>query len=507
MKPSSARRRIAHSVRGVLAALTVAGLAACASTPTPTPDVKPKSQPTARPVANMTSFSEALVCMDDLFYAYGVRDVRITTKGIPDATGEVKVGARDMLISAVSKMSVKSRAFTFVDYQTVFDPSGADAPLQRAQRLAITPSYYIRGAISQLDDGVVSKSMGGGLKVGGAGVGLNKDSTTSVVSLDMNVGEVEDGTILPGVSSNTSISVRRKSKGGDADARIQKNGAFFQFSYNQAEGMPQAVRTLIELNTIEVLGKLARVPYWRCLGLPQTNPDVRLEAQRFFLSMDDIARIQFVQRALSGAGLYQGKVDGVQGPMLDEAIGRFQADRGLVANRRIDFDLYQALIGSEIKLAGGAPLNDPGRVIARKDVTAPLYISLSDDLELPAYQVGQPLRASARLNANGFLYCYYQDGLKQISRIFPNRFQPNAYVENGVPVRMPDPNAGFRIEFQNARANEFVVCFASAKELAQASQGPDLEPLNIKTLEDLRAAVLALAPGQVVTSSVQFLVR
>src|SRR3954453_8629502 len=67
---------------------------------------------------NLTSFTDALRCMDDLFLAYGKRDVVVTTAGIPDSTGKVQAGTKEMLISAVSKMSVKSKAITLIDYDT-----------------------------------------------------------------------------------------------------------------------------------------------------------------------------------------------------------------------------------------------------------------------------------------------------------------------------------------------------------------------------------------------------
>jgi curli biogenesis system outer membrane secretion channel CsgG len=498
---------LARFAKAGLAGLLLAGLAACATTPTP--DVKPRSQPTAPAVANKTNFSEALVCMDDLYYAYGVRDVRITTKGITDATGEVSVGTRDMLISAVSRMSVKSRAFTFVDYEVVGTGFGgsSDPGLSRVQRFGVTPNYYIRGAISQLDEGVVAKSMGGGIQLEKVGVGFNTDQSTSVVSVDMNVGEVENGTILPGVYSANSISVRRRSKGGDADARIEKNGAFFQFSYTQSEGVPQSVRTLIELNTIEVLGKLARVPYWRCLGLPQTNPAVQMETRKYFSSLTRPELVTFVQRSLAGAKVWQGPVDGAETPALLEAIGRYQAENGLIATRRIDYDLYAALLGADIELAKTATAG-PAVAIKPADVKAALYISLSDMIELPAYTVGQPLIASARLNDGGFLYCFYQDGKGQIARIFPNRFQPNPYVPSGTPVRMPDPNAGFTIVFQTSRANEKVACYAAKTELKAAPiTAPDLEPLPLRSMADLTALMRAAKPGDVADAEIEFLVR
>ena len=107
------------------------------------------AQPKAKPVRNITSFTPALRCMDELFVTYGVQNVVITSAGIPDATGKIGGGTKDMLISAVSQMSVRSQAFTFVD----FDQTQADVA-QLQSLVGITdefrvPSYYIRGAITQ----------------------------------------------------------------------------------------------------------------------------------------------------------------------------------------------------------------------------------------------------------------------------------------------------------------------------------------------------------------------
>ena len=65
-----------------------------------------------------TSFTGALRCMDDLLLAYGKKDIVITSAGLPDATGKIAVGTKEMLISAVAKMSIKSKAFSFIDYET-----------------------------------------------------------------------------------------------------------------------------------------------------------------------------------------------------------------------------------------------------------------------------------------------------------------------------------------------------------------------------------------------------
>ncbi|HZX29734.1 MAG TPA: hypothetical protein VFF03_00140, partial [Rhodocyclaceae bacterium] len=75
-------------------------------------------------IKTVTSFTQALRCMDELFLAYGKNGIVITSTGIPDETGKVRTGTKEMLISAVAKMTVKSNAFEFIDFHGAADDLG-----------------------------------------------------------------------------------------------------------------------------------------------------------------------------------------------------------------------------------------------------------------------------------------------------------------------------------------------------------------------------------------------
>jgi hypothetical protein len=100
-----------------MALLTLLG--ACGTRPETAMDV---ANPRTAVVRNIGNFNEALRCMDDMFIAQGKSDIYITTAGIPDATGLIATGTKEMFITAVSRMSAKSNAFHFVDY----DPTQLD---------------------------------------------------------------------------------------------------------------------------------------------------------------------------------------------------------------------------------------------------------------------------------------------------------------------------------------------------------------------------------------------
>lgn len=508
-------------VKPMIAAALMAMASGCAFTDPQKASVI--AQPKAKPVRNITSFTPALRCMDELFAAYDVKNVVITSAGIPDATGKIGGGTKDMLISAVSRMSVRSNAFTFVD----FDQTQADVA-QLQGLVGITedfrvPNYYIRGAVTQLDEGVIGESVGGSVAFPDFEIGASADQVVSVISVDMNVGKLVTRQILPGVSANNSIAVKRDGIGGDAGASIDKAGLFFNISLNKAEGPHAATRTLIELSAIEVLGKLTEVPYWRCLKIEQTNPEMMAQARQWFSTMSTEEQVTMAQTALVADGYFDGPVDGIYSQSLRSAVAHYQADNGLLASGRIDFDFYQVLMREDLAV-GRQPAQaaevrpDPTATIASTSVAANASTTASDETEAaapppaplrlflttpkgqkPSYRPGEALAMTVGSSSDAYVYCYYSDANGAVARVFPNQGHPDAYIAAGHSASIPGKDALFDIVFDRPGNNEEILCLASPKEiglnLPTSLKVPDLEPVPVRSTEDLVAAYRKLDPN------------
>ncbi len=424
------------------------------------------SRPDALPVRNITDFSEALRCMDNLFVQFGVRDIVITSAGLPDATGEITTGTKDTLISAISRMSATSGAFRFVD----FDQFQADA-LQPQSLVGLTedspvPNYDLRGAIFQRGEGAIADNVGGSPAGAASSPGSSAEEVVGVVSMDLSIGNPVTRQILPGLSAHNSLAVIRNGRAGDTRGQIQSYGRNFDLSLERAEGMQAAVRSLVELSTIEVLGKLAQVPYWRCLAIEQTNPAVVVQAREWFDAMAEHERIVFVQRALASAGYFEAPITGEPDAATRGAVARYQADNDLIADGRINFDLYASLIHQDLAI-GRQPDPLAGQAVqaaaVRPDPPA-LTVATPKGAE-PTYRVSETLKLTLVASQDAYVYCYYRDGSGSIARIYPNQFQPDAYVEAGRPVEIPGAGAGFDIVFESPGVTEEVACLASRLEL------------------------------------------
>lgn len=496
-------------LKSLLAVAGLAALAGCGVTAAPERayDVR---QPKTNVVRTFTNFSDSLRCMDTLFARFGVENVVITSDGIPDATGKVAAGTKDMLISAISKMSVRSKAFTFVD----FDQRQEDvANLQ--QLVGFTdefrvPSYYIRGAITQLDEGVIAESVGGSVAFTNFELGASKDQVVSVIATDMNIGKLVTRQIMPGMSASNSVVVRRNGAAGDIGGTIKKVGLSFNISMNKQEGTHQATRTLIELSAIEILGKLTRVPYWRCLKVEQTNPYVIAETREWFDGMTENGRVSFAQRALKAAGEYRGPAHGRLDSSTREAIGRFQSKNSLIASGSVDFDLYRTLIAKDIALGKDPNAGRPAPV--PQMATVPLQISMTTPKGVaPVYRLKEQLSMTVTTSRDAYVYCYYQDARGSVARIFPNKFRPNALINANNPLDLPGNNSRFGIIFDTAGAKEEVLCVASTQEvglrLPNKLKQKDLSPLPVSSLDELVGAYRKVASSGVTNARLSISVQ
>lgn len=480
-------------------------------------------QPRTAAVRNIGNFNQALRCMDDMFVAQGKRDVYITTAGIPDATGLIAAGTKEMFISAVSRMSAKSSAFRFVDY----DPTQLDvqilSELVGLREDFVAPNYYIRGAITQLDSSVLRSSAGGGISIPFMDLAASADQVVSVVSVDLNIGKLTTRQILSGISANNSMAVTQSSKGADVGGLIGKAGLSFSISLDKSEGFHQAVRNLIELSTIEVLGKLTRVPYWQCLSIESTNPNFRTEAREWFDTMTGSERTQFVQANLMRAGYMQSG----SGGDLSGAISRYQAEHDLVPSGRIDFDLYYRLLASDSR-QGGRPAQATQAVAAAQPAPATPVVPSASVASATAgavpeeaprltltttrgqnatYRVGDTLSLRLQPTRDAYVYCYYQDAGGTVARIFPNRFQPDAFISGRTQMVVP-PNGqtAFDIRFDRAGGREAVACFAADREvgllLPNDMKVQDLTPIPVRNLDDVVARFHQIPRARVADAAV-----
>jgi hypothetical protein len=470
-----------------------------------------RAGPEAPPFRSITGFSAGLRCMDNLLIEHGIRDVSMLVEDIFDQTKKVNAGTRDMLITAVSDMTRRSRAIRINAFGR--DATNVISYLAQAQRQSpydVIPQFDIKGSVSQFDEQVIrnTQDLGASFRPF-LNLGVSRDAATNILGLDLSVLSTADMSVLSGVTSRNSVVILKAGKGFDADAAYHKLGVSFSMSLSRSEGQSQALRGLVELASIELMGKLTKTPYWRCLGADaENNEEIKLEISDWYFSMarTRIELVAYFQQQMRRRGYYDGPLDGQFNPAIDEAIANYREAIGMSKEPVIDEALFKAYLNTDqtkvprpaqpvrfVKAApDAAPPGAPAAGVAAMRFAAPVAANTA---KLAA---GEPIALLLQPQADRHVYCYLQDENARITRFYPNRFAKDSLVATSKPVTLPGPMR-FALTMNSKGAPETVACFATLRDvstqLPQAALGVDFEPLQVASLDQLRGAFAAASAG------------
>jgi hypothetical protein len=473
------------ALAGVLAA--ICGPAAAYDPIGLTTDAQAEAQKLSRgpklaPEKNATSFEPALRCMDRLFTQYGVRDVSLLIEDIPDATSKVKVGARDMFMTATSRMTTRSHAIRLVPFSR-----GSVAFIDRKDFIEKS-RYSLQGSVSQLDESLVKRQADGALCLGPVCIGAAASDSYNAVGLDLNVIRTSDLSLEPGVTSKNTVLVVKHGTGADTEVNASKFGLSFNFSMSRSEGQAEAMRTLVELGAIELYGKLEKIPYWICLGNDSSSPAVASEVDDWWESMvgDVPTMVRWLQGQMIARGIYKGEVDGQANDPLLAAINIYKGALGLPQDGQIDESFFRAYLAADhSKIEGGAQAafaqipppqpppppapdvaaNAPAAPAAQAARAAPPELVVQDRRGPGAsYSRGQSYEILVAAPQDGNLYCWLIDEDHHLNQFFPAPELKNPMVQGGAQIVFPGP-LGFGLEASRSGKRETIACMQTGKDL------------------------------------------
>ena len=438
--------------------------------------------PKSAPYRTVTNFSGAVRCMDSLMSTYGVKDISILVEDLDDSTKKASVGTRDMLLSTMSEMTRRSRAIKFIAYggdQKNIVSFLAAADNKRAY--SSIPQYGIRGSISQFDDNVVKKTNDVGFGITDyLTMGMSSTATAKLLGLDLSVINTADLSLVPGVISKNAVAIFSQGDGIDSEARFNKLGLNYATSLARSEGTSVAVRNLIELASVELIGKLTKVPYWSCLGSSTKNQDIQQEVEDWFEGMaNNPAELFFYfQYQLALRGVYSGPVNGVPTPNLSIAIKQYKAGLGMTPDSNLNADFMLAYLGADHDVVA-VRLEKMNRTHASR---LPINMSIAQSgVKKPLYAKKENVKLELSVNMPAYVYCFLLDAHNLATRIYPNQFSDSIFHDGDKPLKLPDSSKF--VLLANAQANaEKVVCYGTHKDVlpstSEAMRSADLVPLS-----------------------------
>ncbi|MBZ0222995.1 MAG: DUF4384 domain-containing protein [Dokdonella sp.] len=494
--------------RIVVAACTVttlAGLSGCQTlSDTRTPVVKEyakRRQGTMLPIQRVvTDFDTPLRCMDEMLETYGA-SASLQVEDLSDKTAKVSAGTTQMFISAMSQMTRRSHAIHVMAYGD--DVKNVTSYMLQANSLnsfkpELVPPYVVRGSITQFDDNLAKKTADGGLTVGIAsknflGIGASRSTSINMLALDLAVMRSGDFSLVPGVNSRNSAAILQEGDGIDGEAAFSKLGINYMTSFSKSDGKTTAVRNLVELSAIELIGKLTKVPYWKCLGVDESNPDVAAEIEDWQDGMGGAEKLAFYIRHLTAIGLLPDDGKPTDPNAFKAALRRYFDVLGVPFTGSFSLALLRAHFAA-----------DQNQVMAKLEQAANPTLNLV--LQALPVDPGKPnaIRFRVTPSIDASVYCFLRDETGTTARIFPNRWHTQSRVTANRAVDLP---AG-KFTITAAAAPQSLQCYATRSSmdnaLGSALPGGDLSPLGtVGDLGALRNIFAGIAPEHA-TATIEF---
>lgn len=319
-KQSSTKARSGASsflLRAVFLA-AVAALGGCASMNAAVDDAQKlyaeSEQRKLKPAANLNDYSQALRRFGEMLQVYKQGDptIYVQTREIRDATNlshplagaEIPGEITEMVRTAINRIGPN------VVY-VPFYPDYLVAQAQMGAQFGVTmPNYVITGALTEFDRALsgagrannLSLDFGKGRGKTNTGMDLKRTAILSSLGLDLNLVNFGNNQMVPQMQAANVIKVWNFSKETNASLGFYGDAFGFKLEGKYLQGRHSAIRTLVDLSVLELLGKATNTPYWRCIPDGKPDPVVLANVRNAFNSLEQPMKIAMVQVMLQKYG-------------------------------------------------------------------------------------------------------------------------------------------------------------------------------------------------------------
>lgn len=236
------------------------------------------------PEAKITTYSLSLADLGRMSEVFSSGIVKVQCSDIADNTGtsmttggEIQKNITEIMKSTLNSMGGN---IVFIEYDPSFIQNQMATGYSNFEDKAI-PDVVITGGITEFDRALVSTDSGLDAQAAGSfsgvpswapsnEVGLNMGETgktsKSRITLDFNMKDFKTLAGVPKMTTTNSMEVNKALK--QKELGIVFFGPTFGLkgAMKKVQGRHEAVRLLVQLSMIQMVGKYLAVPYWRLLG-------------------------------------------------------------------------------------------------------------------------------------------------------------------------------------------------------------------------------------------------
>ncbi|MFQ5561184.1 MAG: hypothetical protein ACE5FU_11455 [Nitrospinota bacterium] len=269
------------------------------------------------PKAKITSYTQSLRDLGLMTEIYASDVLRIQSNPINDKTGtsgttggEVPRDITEMLKSALNSIGGN---VVYIPYDPAFVQNQMVTGYSEFSEKVI-PDVILSGGITEFDRGLETKGQNTDVALGaelrglseqfpskdlGVRYGQTEKRGLARITLDFNLLNFRTMTGIPRMNVVNTMEVKKGLKGKELGISIFGQSFGRKGDVKKVQGRHDAVRLLVELSMIQVVGKYGALPYWRLLGEGVTpDKDVQKAISRFYYTLSQPEIITSVQEWL-----------------------------------------------------------------------------------------------------------------------------------------------------------------------------------------------------------------
>lgn len=312
------------------------------------------------PETKSTSFSEAIRNLGKMTIIYNSPQLNIMAKEVGDVTGtSASTGAeipRDITEMVKSALNAVGGGVVFIPYDPSFFQNTYATGYSTFEN-KIIPNVVLTGAITEFDRGLETKGKGTDFEAEASVSGLPKwvpsnrigfeseDASKTAVSritLDFNLIDFNTLSGIARMQAVNSIKVDKATAKESIGFSLLGPTIGLKGEVKKVQGRHAAVRLLVELSVIQIVGKYLALPYWGLVPGAQQDPIVLDAITTAFYSWSDPVKNIKTQELLFLHGYdvpFNGLLDAETKAALQKFDNKFSPESTAV-NRDLYANLY-----------------------------------------------------------------------------------------------------------------------------------------------------------------------
>tara|TARA_R110002073_G_scaffold327113_1_gene507528 strand:+ start:484 stop:2019 length:1536 start_codon:yes stop_codon:yes gene_type:complete len=424
------------------------------------------------PEAKITIYQQAINDMGLMTTIYNTPVLKIMTKDIFDNTGtsiatkaEIPRDITEMVKSTLNGIGGK---VLYIPYEPEFMQNTAGTGYSDYGD-KILPQVVLSGGITEFDRGLVTKgdSLEFDIEVAkqyGLDFADENKASLSSVTLDFNLIDFKTFTGIPRIQAVNGIKLHKATKEDSIGFTVKSATFGAKGEIKKVQGRHAAVRLLVQLSMLQMIGRYTKLPYWRLVPGATRDEVVVNQIQEEYYTLSQAQLIAKSQELLYLHG-YRVTPNGEMDKATQKALQDFAKKQNLQVTA-LDQHVYLALYENvPITLAVARLRRNLGNsqnntmVISPPTFVSPQakeIVEVSENtkfndgkLELSInkseYKVGDILKINFTVSEPMYVRIVMINSEGEVSTVFPNVYQSDNYCLPGKSYSIPGSSDSYSI--------------------------------------------------------------